>query len=213
MRSWQRLAHALCGQWNVVGADLFSQPYKATWGAGDLNSDWDAAAQRIGDHLLEQCPRWLIFVQGVGQLPGAGRIDSEGKGGDNLLDVGMFWGENIVGARKHPIRLSDPRRLVYSPATFGPSTYSFPFFTYGKFPLNMPRILDLKFDFVQYDLRSPITFATLGDRFDTWQSQSWLKFVVKYCAERSYGFFVSSLGDDEDVGGLLRSDWTSPQTF
>ena len=39
MRSWQRLAHALCGQWNVVGADLFAQPYKASWGAGDLNSD------------------------------------------------------------------------------------------------------------------------------------------------------------------------------
>lgn len=39
MRSWQRLAHALCAQSNVIGADLFSQPYKAAWGSGDLNSD------------------------------------------------------------------------------------------------------------------------------------------------------------------------------
>ena len=127
MRSWQRVAHAMCSQWNVVGTDLFAQPYKASWGSGDLNSDWDIAAQRLGNHLIEQCPRWLVFVQGVGQQPGAGRINSEGIGVENLLEMGMFWGENMVGARRHPIRLSDPTRLVYAPATFGPSVYTFPF--------------------------------------------------------------------------------------
>ena len=66
----------------------------------------DSAAQRLGDHVLELCPRWLVFVQGVGQQPGAGRIDAKGSGADNLLDMGMFWGENVVGARKHPVRLS-----------------------------------------------------------------------------------------------------------
>ena len=25
-RSWQRLAHVACAQWNVVGVDLFEQP-------------------------------------------------------------------------------------------------------------------------------------------------------------------------------------------
>jgi hypothetical protein len=132
LRSWQRLAHIACGQWNVVGVDLFAQPYKASWGSGDPANDWNSAAERLGNGVLKLCPRWLIFVQGVGEEPGAGP-DQDTAGG-------VFWGENIYGARAHPVVLSDPTKLVYAPQTFGPSTATFPFFEYGKFPANMPQV-------------------------------------------------------------------------
>ena len=179
LRSWQRLARLTCSQWNIVGVDLFTQPYKASWGAGDLNSDWNRAAERIGNHVLSLCPRWLVFVQGVGSLPGAGRITAEGSGDENLVDLGFFWGENLVGARKHPVTLSDPSRLVYAPATFGPSTYAFPFYKYGKFPANMPYVWGLKFGFVQDELHAPLAFAQIGDAYDTQLSKTWLQ--VRAC--------------------------------
>lgn len=71
-------------------------------------------------------------MQGVGETPGAG--DDQDTAG------GVFWGENIYGARAHPVELSDPTKLVYAPCTYGPSTYKFPFFDYGKFPNNMPQV-------------------------------------------------------------------------
>ena len=73
------------------------------------------AAGRIGSHILSQCKRWLIFVQGVGFKPGA-------KGYDEGM-AGIWPGENLYGAREHPVSLSDPTKLVYSPHTYGYSRW------------------------------------------------------------------------------------------
>ena len=63
--SWSRLATVMCGKWNVVAADLMNEPHKATWAMGDPLTDWDKGATRVGNHVLTQCSRWLIFVQGI----------------------------------------------------------------------------------------------------------------------------------------------------
>ena len=97
LRSWQRVAHSLCPLSNVIGADLFEAPYKASWGLDDPRTDWNSAAERLGNRVLELCPRWLVFVQGVGEEPGAG------EGQDTA--GGSFRGENIYGARGHPVSL------------------------------------------------------------------------------------------------------------
>ena len=47
-RSWAHLASTLCDQWNVIGVDLLSQPFKATWASGDEATDWNSAAERLG---------------------------------------------------------------------------------------------------------------------------------------------------------------------
>ena len=72
-------------------------------------SDWGHAAERLGNHVLRECPRWLVFVEGIGYSPGAPNMDNSGWG--------IWWGENLAGARSQPIRLSDPSKLVYSPHT------------------------------------------------------------------------------------------------
>lgn len=53
--------------------------------------DWNLGAEDLGDHVLRECPRWLIFVEGVGYNPGAPNGDDPG--------AGIWWGENLIGAR------------------------------------------------------------------------------------------------------------------
>ena len=73
--SWTTLVSHFCEHWNFFAADLANEPRKASWGRGQP-SDWNKAAERIGNAVLTTCPRLLIFVQGVGGEPGA-----QGDGG------------------------------------------------------------------------------------------------------------------------------------
>lgn len=108
VESWSKIAGHLCGHWNVFAADLQNEPHASSWGKG-LASDWNKAAERIGDHVLGLCPRWLIMVEGVGFTPGAPGADDPG--------AGYWWGENIVGAKVAPVRLRDQSKLVCAPMT------------------------------------------------------------------------------------------------
>lgn len=79
-KSWTTIAEKLCDQWNVFAVDLQNEPHKASWGKGDSDTDWGMAAERLGNHVLSQCPRWMIFVEGVGYSPGAPGMDQGGAG-------------------------------------------------------------------------------------------------------------------------------------
>ena len=85
-QSWTKLSRALCGQWNVVAVDLHNEPHKATWGSGNRLTDWNAAAERLGNHVLSLCPRWLIFVEGI----------AVGAPDDGGYDQGYWWGDSIA---------------------------------------------------------------------------------------------------------------------
>lgn len=138
--SWSRLAQTMCAsEWNVFAADVQNEPYKALWGSGDARRDWDVGAQELGDHILSVCERWLVFVQGIGDEKGAPRtVPSEWH----------FWGENLEGARSHPVRLRDPRRLVYSPHVYGPDKDPMAYFESNAFPRNLAEIWERHFGFV-----------------------------------------------------------------
>ncbi|KOO25359.1 cellulase (glycosyl hydrolase family 5) subfamily protein, partial [Chrysochromulina tobinii] len=161
-RSWAHIADVLCSQWNVIGVDLQSQPFRASWdspgkGPPTFNpaTDWNAAATRLGNFVLSKCPRWLVFVEGVGETPGAR---------DQQLEGGAFWGENLWGARQNPIKLSTPSHLVYSPVAYGPSVYgAFSYFQQPSFPANMDKVWQAHFGFVQAYFKGAIVFASLGD--------------------------------------------------
>ena len=146
INSWTVMARQLCTHWNFFAADLANEPRKGSWGRG-RSTDWNKAAERIGDAVLQACPRLLIFVQGVAGEPGAPN--------DGGVAQGYFWGENLVrslraarraraaplpnacpflractrlwhgaqyGVHTAPVRLRDQSKLVYSPHTYGPGT-------------------------------------------------------------------------------------------
>ena len=109
--SWSTVAATYCGQWNVFAVDLQNEPHASSWGLnrGDA-SDWGHAAERLGNHVLYHCPRWMVFVEGVGYDPGAKGQDTDG----------IWWGENLAAVRTQPVRLVDQSKLVYSPHTCEP---------------------------------------------------------------------------------------------
>ncbi|KAF1795532.1 Glycoside hydrolase superfamily [Phytophthora cactorum] len=49
--------------WNILGLDLKNEPHECSWGGSD--PDWQKGATLIGNRMLEGCPNWLAFVEGI----------------------------------------------------------------------------------------------------------------------------------------------------
>jgi endoglucanase len=122
--AWKTLVTRYQSHWNFFACDLKNEPhFAATWG-DDAETDWRAAAERIGNAILALCPRMLIFVEGI-------------DGTHNNED--SWWGGylGLAGPDKYPVRLSVPNRLVYSPHVYGPDVFSKEAFKEASFPVNM----------------------------------------------------------------------------
>ena len=203
LQSWTKMAGALCGQWNVFAADLQNEPHASSWGKGDQATDWGLAAGRIGNHILQACSRWMIFVEGVGFEPGAPGMDSGG--------AGIWWGENMAGAKTRHVALSDMSKLVYSPHTYGPSVYNQKYFTDGDFPRNMPTIWGPRFAYL-VDRGYAVCVGEMGG-FYVGKDKEWQDWAFNFMKEKGIGFFYFALNPgSKDTGGLLRDDWVTPET-
>lgn len=200
---WSRLSDALCGQWNVVGVDLHHEPHKATWAQGPVSRRWDEGARRLGNHVLSQCPRWLVFVEGI-------NYGAEGDGG---AGKGYWWGENLFGAIKNPIELSDPSKLVYSPHIEGPSSYRQSYFKDSTFPSNMPRVWREHFLDAKTKTGTPFVVGKMGGRADDAADGKWERKAVEYFSGQSVGVFYASLNPTSNKGGLLKDDWTTAMSY
>jgi endoglucanase len=66
--------------WNVFAADIKNEPFQATWGTGNINTDFNLAAQRIGN-VIASNTNWLIFVEGI------------------TCQSGCYRGENLQGVQ------------------------------------------------------------------------------------------------------------------
>jgi hypothetical protein len=83
----------------VVGIDLRnevhdSQGKSLTWGDGDPETDWAAAATRAGNAVLEANPDMLIVV------------------------MALCFGMDLRGAQDHPVQLTVPNRVIYEAHTY-----------------------------------------------------------------------------------------------
>ncbi len=118
LNTWQTLATRYANRPNVIGADLKNEPHgSATWGTGGP-TDWRRAAELAGNAVLAKAPHWLVFVEGIeGPVAGGQQLDRH------------WWGGNLEGVRNHPVRLSIPHRVVYSPHEYGPGVYAQPWFS------------------------------------------------------------------------------------
>jgi endoglucanase len=124
--AWRTLIALYKNHWNFFACDLKNEPHgAASWGDGSA-TDWRAAAQRIGDSILALCPRMLIFVEGN---------DGQGK------DISWYGGYLALAHPDiRPVRLSVPKRLVYSPHVYGPDVDDRDMFRTPDFPKNMPEV-------------------------------------------------------------------------
>jgi endoglucanase len=102
------LTKNLCGSkyWNILGLDLKNEPHECSWGGKD--PDWQKGASLIGNRMLEGCPNWMAFVEGIAS---SGTI-TLGKRTDTYFD---WWGAGLQNAGKNPVELSTEHKVVWAP--------------------------------------------------------------------------------------------------
>jgi len=190
IEAWGRLASRYCGVWNVIGADLFNEPWAAAWGGEDVAEDWAAAAERIGAAVHRACPRWLLFVEGVSHSTRSGAPAAA-----NQTTEGHNWASNLEGARTRPVAIATAKR-VYSPHVYGPSVAPQPYFEEAHFPSNLPKLWQAHFGFLHahvgfvhaHEPRGCVVLGEWGGRYEG-ADAVWQRALAAWLAQHRVGSF------------------------
>ena len=147
---WVAVARRYRGNPTVIGVDLRNEPHNAAtggacWDCGGAN-DWHLAAQRAGDAVLQVNPRLLIFVEGVDEYRGSV----------------SWWGGNLAGVRRSPVRLRVPGRLVYSAHVYGPTEYQQPWFNTQTSPETLDELFRLQWAYISESGIAPVWVGEFG---------------------------------------------------
>ena len=193
---WVMLAGRYRGNQTVIGADLHNEPHgPATWGDGNPQTDWRAAAQRAGNAVLQANPDWLIIVEGI-----------EHQGND-----WYWWGGNLSMAGELPVELSVPNKLVYEAHDYGPGVASQKWFQANDFPLNLSSIWYSHWAYLKLSGIAPVLIGEFGgrsvgdDREGLWQ-RSLVTYLQLNGFDYTYWCWNPNSGD---TGGVLQDDWTT----
>jgi endoglucanase len=198
--AWQGLARRYRDRSNVIGADLKNEPHgDATWGTGGP-TDWRRAAQRAGNAVLEIAPDWLIVVEGIEKTVAGGKLDTH------------WWGGNLEGVRRAPVRLSRANRLVYSPHEYGPGVFPQPWFGRPDTAQLLARRWRDGWGFIREQGIAPLLVGEFGGRRVDLQSPEgrWQRQFLDHLARTGISWTYWALNPNSgDTGGVLRDDWTS----
>jgi endoglucanase len=192
------LAQHYSGLRNLVGIDLKNEPHgAATWGTGNLGTDWNLAAERAAKRVLAANPNLLIFVEGIERNP----VCSPG--------TGHFWGGNLEPLKCTPLNIARDK-LVLSPHVYGPDVYNQSYFSDSTFPSNMPAIWDVHFG--QFGKDYPIVIGEAGGKYGHGGLASdkvWQDALVTYLKARGTTsmFYWTWNPNSGDTGGILQDDW------
>ncbi len=201
IENWRFMASRYLGNPTVVAFDLDNEPHaEATWGAGDPATDWNSAAERCGNAILEVNPDVLIVVEGV-----------EKVGTD-----GYWWGGNLSGARDLPINLSNPAKLVYSAHEYGPEVHVQPWFESAEFPGNLQGIWDSHFGFLMNESLGHVFIGEIGikdpEAFEG-KSNVWFQTFLEYMGPSYSWTFWCWNPNSGDTEGILDYDWLTPKQW
>ncbi|GMF48054.1 unnamed protein product [Phytophthora fragariaefolia] len=103
------LTKNLCGSsyWNIIGLDLKNEPHECSWGG--KAPDWQKGATLIGNRMLEGCPNWMAFVEGVN---GKHSVTVTGGRSGEYYD---WWGGALEEAGDNLIEFNVENKLVWAP--------------------------------------------------------------------------------------------------
>lgn len=204
---WVMLAERYAGNPTVIGADLHNEPHgAATWGSGDLATDWQLAAERTGNAILAVNPEWLIIVEGI----------------ESYAGESYWWGGNLQGVRENPVELDLPNRVVYSPHAYPNSIYSQPWFSDPQYPQNLQEIWQDNWGYIYEENIAPLWLGEFGSRLEDPLDVAWMEELVDYLAGDLDGdgtndvpagnqpiswSFWSWNPNSGDTGGILLDDW------
>jgi endoglucanase len=199
LQDWVTLAQHYRGNATVIGADLASEVHgPATWGDGNLRTDWRLAAGEAGNAILANNPNWLIIVEGIEQYHGDP----------------YWWGGNLEGARRFPVRLSRPDKLVYSAHDYGPGVYQQSWFQVSKPSVlthTLPAIWQKHWAYLQKDGIAPVLLGEFGGRSVGQDKEGvWQNTLLGFLNANDIGYtYWAWNADSGDTGGILRDDWST----
>ena len=195
-QDWAMLAQHYRNNDTIIGADLANEPHgPATWGDGNPNTDWRMAAEKVGNAILAVNPNWLIIVEGIEQYNGDA----------------YWWGGNLEGAAKYPVRLSRPNKLVYSAHDYGPEIFLQKWFqvpNLSDLVHTLPAVWEKHWAFLEKS-GIPVFMGEFGgnsmglDAEGIWQRT--LLYFLK-ANGMSYTYWAWN-PDSGDTGGILQNDW------
>ena len=206
---WTMLAQRYANNPTVIGADLANEPHgAATWGDGSA-TDWEAAATRAGDAIQAVNSNWLIMVEGIESYNGQS----------------TWWGGNLQGVASHPVTLTDPNKVVYSPHDYPASVYQQTWFSAPNYPNNLPSVWNQEWGYIYQQNIAPVFLGEFGTQLQTTSDQQWLGQLVNYMDGTGAGALSVPSGqqgpswaywswnpDSGDTGGILQNDWQTVNT-
>jgi endoglucanase len=184
--AWCAIAARYVGNPVVIGADLVNEPYAASWGDGNLETDVCAAYTRCANAILAVNPDWLVFCEGTYEVVNLGP--------QNGGWVGMQWGAGLDRAAARPVAPALSGRVVYSPHDYGPSVGNWAYFAAGSYPQNLPGVWDQMWGYLVKTGAAPVLIGEIGDMivagaaggFETpakhAQSVQWVNAMMRYVA-------------------------------
>ncbi|BAZ38144.1 putative cellulase [Calothrix sp. NIES-4101] len=199
--TWKLLAERYKNQTNVIAADLKNEPHgSATWGQGDITTDWRSAAERCGNEILAINPNWLIVVEGVE------------KNVPNQQLLGHWWGGNLEGVKDFPVRLNVANKVVYSPHEYGEGVFAQAWFNAPDFPQNLYERWHKGFLYIANNEIAPILIGEFGGRkIDTNSKEGiWQRQFINFIQQNNLSFSYWSWNpNSSDTGGILLDDWVN----
>lgn len=195
---WKMLAQRYKGDPTVIGVDLHNEPHgSASWGDGNMQTDWRLAAERAGAAVQSVNPDLLIIVEGVEQAGGAS----------------YWWGGNLRNAGASPVRLPVANHLVYSPHDYPASVFAQTWFMDPAYPANLPTVWDASWGYLAKTGVAPIWIGEFGTKNQTTVDQKWFSGLSAYAKDRGLSFAFWCLNPDSgDTGGILADDWQTVNT-
>ncbi len=109
---------AKLGVTNLVGIDIFNEPWDYTW------ADWKALSEEAYAAIDSVNPNLLIIVEGISGTANNqdGTPDTKDEVPHGNPDLNPNWGENLYGFAEAPLNIPKDR-LLLSPHTYGPSVF------------------------------------------------------------------------------------------
>jgi endoglucanase len=210
------LAARYRGDPTVVGFDLHNEPHAdgtepngtgACWGCGVQARDWRLAAERGGNAVLQANPDLLIIVEGVSCPSGA-----TPNVWDSIPDPDCgWWGGNLTMAGQFPVRLSNPRKLVYSAHDYGMSVFNQQrWFIDPTFPATLQPFWESMWGYLVRQNIAPVLLGEFGSTLADAKDRTWLPALLNYVQSLGMSWTYWSLNPNSgDTKGLLLDDWTN----
>ena len=199
IQDWVMLAQHYRGNATIIGADLDNEPHSpATWGDGNPSTDWRLAAEQAGNAILAVNPNWLIIVEGIDAYQG---------------DY-YWWGGNLEGAARFPVRLSEPDKLVYSAHDYGPGVYNQQWFQVpnpADLAHTLPAVWEKHWAYLQKNGTAPVFMGEFGGRSMGQDAEGvWQRTLVSFLKTNDISYTYWSWNPNSgDTGGILNDDWTT----